>query len=85
MVSDVLEMLTSSTRASGRRRRRFSRQSFKRSRIVHLDCLLAQVREGSMDVFPRTAIIPHADHGRVICWCPSSLLFPRPQRCLAYF
>ena len=32
---------------------------FKLRRIVHLDRTYAPAREGSMDVFPRTAILLH--------------------------
>lgn len=28
-----------------------------------------------MDVFPRTAIVPHAGLGRVLCWCPPNVFF----------
>ena len=52
-------------------------------RIAHLDGLYAPAREGSTDLFPRTAIVPHLGQRCILFWCPFNQLL-RLQRCLMY-
>src|SRR5438309_3989636 len=42
------------------------------------------MREGSMDVFPRTANVPHLEQLCILFWGPFNTLFLRLQRCLMY-
>jgi hypothetical protein len=57
---------------------------FQLRRIMNLDRPYAPVREGSTDLFPRAAIVPHLEQRSVLFCCPSNALFPRLQRCLMY-
>jgi hypothetical protein len=55
---------------------------FQLRRIMNLDGPHALVREGSMDLFPRTAIVPHLDQRCILFWCLFNTLFLRLQQCL---
>jgi hypothetical protein len=54
---------------------------FELRRKAHLDRPFTPMREGSMDVFPRAAIIPHLEQRRVFFRRLWSALYLRPQRC----
>jgi len=62
----------------------FAMLLFELRRVAHLDRPYTPVREGSMDIFPRTAIIPHPEQRCIFFWCPSNTLFLWLQRSLTY-
>jgi hypothetical protein len=63
----------------------FATLPFQLRRIVHLGRPYAPVREGSMYLFPRAAIVPHLEQYCILFWClfsPFSTPFLKLQRYL---
>ena len=57
---------------------------FQVRRIMNLDGPYIPVREGSMDPFLRTAVVPYLEQRCILFWCPFNTLLLRLQRCLMY-
>jgi hypothetical protein len=55
---------------------------FEFGRIAHPDGPFTPMREGSKDIFPRTAFIPHLEQLCILFFCPWNLTLLWFQRCL---
>jgi hypothetical protein len=61
-----------------------TRSLFEFCRTAHPDGPFTPAREGSKDVFPRAAFVPHLEQLYILFFCPWNLALLWLQRCLMY-